>query len=81
MRASWGSCDRKVEHVQSVLMQRVVPVLAAGGYNYEPLASAELYDPLVRSWASTADMVTGRQYFRMVLLADGTGRNPSTANP
>lgn len=44
----------------------------AGGYSYDPLAGAELYDPGTGTWTATASMVEGRYAQQAVLLLDGS---------
>ncbi|WP_434391364.1 Ig-like domain-containing protein [Melittangium boletus] len=50
-------------------------VLVAGGYNpalsYNPLASAELYDPATGTWSPTGAMTRERTNFAGVVLASG----------
>jgi WD40 repeat protein len=48
-------------------------VLVAGGAdsNYTPLASAELYDPALGTWAATGSLATTRSYHTATLLPDG----------
>ena len=53
-------------------------VLVAGGLDTigNPLASAELYDPLTRSWSTIGSMSAARYFHQMVLLANGKGGPP-----
>jgi len=51
-------------------------VLVAGGlnattYGQAPLASAELYNPATGTWTKTGSMITGRESFALILLANG----------
>jgi N-acetylneuraminic acid mutarotase len=46
-------------------------VLVAGGYNFNSLSSAELYDPVSNSWSAAAPMATARELHTATLLANG----------
>jgi N-acetylneuraminic acid mutarotase len=46
-------------------------VLVAGGYNGNPLASAQLYDPATGIWTATGNLVTARYNHTATLLQNG----------
>ena len=46
-------------------------VLVAGGDNYGPPASAELYDPATGTWTATGSLATARSYHTATLLPNG----------
>ncbi len=62
-------------HTANELSNAALPyygnVLVAGGYNNEPIGSAELYDPLSGQWAATDDLDTIRAYHKASVLANG----------
>jgi hypothetical protein len=46
-------------------------VLIVGGYNSQPVASAEIYDPTTKTFTFTGSMAVPRTYHSATLLADG----------
>jgi hypothetical protein len=54
--------------------------LVAGGYNSGYLSTAELYDPAIGTWTSTASLNVARGYATLVLLANGNALFPAGYN-
>jgi len=48
--------------------------LAAGGFNFAYLETAELYDPASGTWTSSGSLVQGRIFHRATLLSNGEVR-------
>lgn len=46
-------------------------ILAAGGYDWNEFATAELFDPATNTWTYTADMATARHDHAGILLSNG----------
>jgi WD40 repeat protein len=74
--ASGNMIEARYEHTATLLLLDG-RVLVTGGISsisrgYNPLASAELYDPSPGSWTATGSMAAGRRFQTDTLLRDGT---------
>lgn len=59
-------------HTATLLPNGLVLVVGgANDTNYSPLSSAELYDPITRTWSPTGSMSVGRLRHTATLLPDG----------
>jgi hypothetical protein len=68
--SSTGSLATGRDNDTTTLLQNG-KVLVAGGYNGNPLASAQHYDPATGIWASTGSLATARQNHTATLLPNG----------
>ena len=59
----------RCRHTATLLLDGTV-LVAAGNY-YNPLASAEIYDPAIRRWTAAPDLATARYFHTATLLPDG----------
>jgi hypothetical protein len=61
----------RADHTATLLPDGKVLITGGFGGNFQPLASAELYDPSTRKFTPTSNMNTSRAWHTAILLANG----------
>lgn len=61
----------RVEHTATLLPNGKVLVVGGRGQDYDPLSSAELFDPVTKTWSFTSPMSNMRYGHTAILLPNG----------